>query len=124
MSADFAITWPNLSDLSPEAQEIIRACDLVRASGYAVMPQHEFDLWSRWLREAHDQSRANDDAYVLAVQQLTWLEDRVREHLNGSRPAWWRRHIRAAKAMRDLWVKGGLRPESDVLSGGTTAVTP
>lgn len=71
-------------------EDITAAADLLRAHGYAVVTATQAKRWDSWLAEAHDRERAQHDENWRLMQEISLLEARCSELLQGRRPTWWR----------------------------------
>jgi hypothetical protein len=74
--------------------EVAKACQLVRAAGYAVVTKTQAEMWDAWLTESHRRETEAQDELTRYMQELAYLVDRTRELLEGRRPQWWRGFIR------------------------------
>lgn len=70
--------------------EVAKACELVRAAGYAVVTKTQAEMWDAWLTESHRRETQLHDELTRYAQELAYLVDRTRELLEGRRPRWWR----------------------------------
>lgn len=73
-----------------KGDELIRACNLVRANGYAIVTQTQADWWDRWLRESHAREMELHDQAVRLIGGYGLLLDRATLTLAPSRPRWLR----------------------------------
>lgn len=79
---------PSAAAVDPE--QLIAACQLVRAAGYVVVTKLEAEHDHRSLEYAWAENRQLRDQHQRLLWQVIGLTERCGRLLNGSRPRWFR----------------------------------
>lgn len=78
--------------LTKEGENLIAACELIRATGWVIITAAEKEHRDRWLQESWDRTAELQDQNQRLVWAFHGLLDHATEALAPKRPGWLRRY--------------------------------